>query len=129
MPFAPSNGGETPSRWAGRAVPWREHAFDILLGLGNTAQDILTLARLHLSNAEAEALTVWIAHRVGRAQALAGDRGAYGRLEHVVRHWLSKGERSALLCRLMRRISLGQAPVPEAAIRPPRQPPGAAPTP
>jgi hypothetical protein len=66
------------------------------------------VARLHLSNAEAEALTVWIAHRVGRAQTLAGDRGAYGRLEHVARHWLSEGQRSALLAWLMRRIALGQ---------------------
>jgi hypothetical protein len=59
------------------------------------------VARLHLSDAEAEPLTVWIAQRVGRAQPLAGDRGPFGRLEHVVRHWLSEGERSALLCWLL----------------------------
>ena len=85
------------------------------------------MARLHLSDAEAEQLTVWIAHRVGRAQALAGDRVAFGRLEHVVRHWLSEGERSALLCWLLRRIGLGQPPVRKfSRVRPGEAPGGLA---
>jgi hypothetical protein len=91
-----------------------EQVFGILPTLGSSVDDILAVARLHLSNAEAEALVVWIARRVGRAQALAGDRGAYGRLEHVLRYWLSEGERSALLAWLSHRIALGRSPVPDS---------------
>ena len=83
-------------------------------GLGNSADDIVQAALRHLSEEEQERLVVWIALRVGRAQALAGDRGPIGRLDDVVRHRLSEGQRSALLCWLMRRIALGEPPVPES---------------
>src|SRR5262249_36145042 len=57
-------------------------------------------------------LVGWIALRVGRAQALAGDTEPLERLEHVVRHWLSEGERSALLAWVTRRPALGECLVP-----------------
>jgi len=98
--------------------------FATLCCLGNSADEIVQVALRHLSEEETERLTVWIANRAGRAQALAGDRGAYGRLDHVTRHWLSEGQRSALLGWLMRRIALGQPPVPEAPVRRERPPPG-----
>jgi hypothetical protein len=34
--------------------------------------------------------------RLGRNQALAGDRPPLGRLEHVARHWLMEEERESL---------------------------------
>jgi hypothetical protein len=86
------------------------------LAWGSSADEILAVARLHLSDDEAERLTVWIANRVGRAQALAGDRGPFGRREHVVRHWLSEGERSALLAWLSRRVALCQPPLTEESL-------------
>jgi len=96
-----------------RLIGASEHAFAILALLGNSADEIVQVA-LPLGEEEAERLVVWIANRAGRAQALAGDCGAYGRLDHVARHWLSEGQRSALLCWLMRRIALGEPPVPRA---------------
>src|SRR5262245_22118119 len=106
---------------------WSEQVFATIRRLGNSADEIVAVALRHLSDEEAERLTVWIANRIGRAQALAGDRGPIGRLDHVCRHWLSEGQRSALLCWLMRRIALGAPRVPESSSRPPRQVPGAAP--
>jgi hypothetical protein len=55
--------------------------------------------------------------RVGRAQALAGDRPPLERLEHVVRHWLSEGERSALLAWVTRRAAIRESLVPPMPAR------------
>jgi hypothetical protein len=68
--------------------------------------------QLHASEEDCQKLVGWIALRVGRAQALAGDREPLARLEHVVRHWLSEGERSALLAWLTRRAALRESLVP-----------------
>jgi hypothetical protein len=66
---------------------------------------------------------------VGRPQAMAGDREPLERLRHVVTHWLSDGQRSALLAWLSRRIALALPPVPEQPTRPARRAPGTAPSP
>jgi len=105
-----------------------EHLFDYLWSVRTTAEEIVTVARLQLTEEQTERLVVWIARRVDRPQALAGDREPLERLRHVVTHWLSDGQRSALLAWLSRRIALALPPVPDAPMRPRRQPPGTAPT-
>jgi hypothetical protein len=49
--------------------------FPELPGVANTADDIVAVALRHVSQEEAERLTLWSAQRIGCAQALAGDRG------------------------------------------------------
>jgi len=93
-----------------------------------TAEEIVAVARLQLTPEQTEQLVQWIARRVDRPQASAGDREPLERLRHVVTHWLSEGQRSALFTWLSRRIALALPPVPDAPIRPRRQPPGTAPT-
>ena len=74
--------------------------------------DLVEFARRHMSEGEAEELVVWIARRVGRPQALAGDRPTVERLAHVVAHWLSAEQRAALLAWLDRRDAAGRPLVP-----------------
>jgi hypothetical protein len=81
-------------------------------GVSRSGQEILAICRLRLVDEEAEALVGWLASRLGRPLALAGDRPAHQRLEHVVVHWLSEGQRSALLAWLARRAALGKGLVP-----------------
>lgn len=64
--------------------------------MADPLQEILCLARLYLTDAEVGRIVVWIAHRLGRNQALAGDRPEIERLEHVARHWLLENERESL---------------------------------
>jgi hypothetical protein len=80
--------------------------------VSRSGQELLAICRLHLGEEEAEALVCWLAGRLGRPSALAGDRPAHQRLEHVVAHWLSEGQRSALLSWLARRAALGRGLVP-----------------
>jgi hypothetical protein len=91
--------------------------------------DLVEFARRHVSEGEAEELVVWIARRVGRPQALAGDRPTIERLGHVVAHWLSAEQRGALLAWLGRRDAAGRPLVPPAVPRAERPGPGTAPTP
>jgi hypothetical protein len=83
-----------------------------MAAVSRSGQEILAICRLHLADEEAEALVGWLAGRVRRPLALAGDRPPHQRLEHVVTHWLSEGQRSALLAWLARRAALGQGLVP-----------------
>ena len=76
------------------------------------AHAILTIARLHLSEGDAESLVGWMAHRVGRTPSLAGAGDALERLEHVVAHWLDDAQRAGLRRWLERRVALGERPVP-----------------
>jgi len=92
-----------------------------------TTEEIVAVARLQLTEEQTERLVQWIAWRIDRPQAMAGDREPLERLRHVVTHWLSEGQRSALLAWLSRRIALALPPVPDARIRRSRQPPGTAP--
>lgn len=64
--------------------------------VADVVKEILCLARLYLEDAEVERLVVWLAHRLGRNQALAGNRPPLERLEHVVTHWLTDEERESL---------------------------------
>lgn len=84
--------------------------------------EILTLARLYLSEREAGRLVVWLAHRQGRSPALAGDRPEIERLEHVARHWLTEDERLALVRWMHLRAAQGEPLVPDHPVgRPERR--------
>jgi hypothetical protein len=88
----------------------------------DTLDEILTLARLYLSEGDAARLTVWLAHRQGRNPALAGDRPEIERLEHIARHWLTEDERLALVRWMHLRAARGEPLVPERTIgRPERR--------
>jgi hypothetical protein len=76
-------------------------------------EDIVAICSRHLRDDEIERMVAWVARRVGRHAALAGDRSAPERLRHVVVHWLSEGQRSALAAWLARRAALGQGLVPD----------------
>lgn len=78
-----------------------------------TTIDLLNLARLYVSEADADRLVGWIAWRTGRNQAMAGDRPAIDRLEHALTHWLDDHQRAQLLRWLGRRLPLGLSPVPD----------------
>ena len=73
---------------------------------------ILIIARLYLSESETESLVGWMAHRLGRTPSLAGGGQPIERLEHVLAHWLDDDQRAGLRRWLMRRIALGERPVP-----------------
>lgn len=77
------------------------------------SDDIVAICSRHLRDEEVERVVQWVARRVGRHAALAGDRPPPERLRHVVVHWLSEGQRSALAAWLARRAALGQGLVPE----------------
>ena len=64
--------------------------------VADVVKEILCLAGLYLGDGEAEHFVVWLAHRLGRNQALAGDRPPLERLAHVVTHWLTDEERESL---------------------------------
>jgi hypothetical protein len=80
--------------------------------VGDPVLRLVAFARMHLTERECEHLVAWIAHRTGRAQALAGNRPAIRRLEHVARHWLAAWQVEALLVWMQRRLRDGQAMVP-----------------
>ena len=75
--------------------------------------DLLTLARLYVSEGDAQRLVGWIAWRTGRNQAMAGDRPAIERLEHALTQWLDDQQRAQLLRWLERRVPYGLSPVPD----------------
>ncbi len=75
-------------------------------------QDILDHCRRHLDDEDTERLVGWIAWRLGRNQALAGDGTPPARLAHVVTHWLDDPRRAALHAWLVRRARDGLPPVP-----------------
>ena len=78
-----------------------------------TTDELLRLARLWISEGDAERLVGWIAWRTGRNQALAGDRPAIDRLAHALEHWLEPGQRTQLLRWLADRLPRGLSPVPD----------------
>lgn len=85
----------------------------MVLVLEDTVTRILRLAEAHASAGEVDQLTGWLALRVGRSQALAGDRGPAGRLEHVVRYWLTAEQRADLASWMASRVAGGQSLVPD----------------
>ncbi len=78
-----------------------------------TTDELLRLARLYVSEGDAERLVGWIAWRTGRNQALAGDRPAIERLSHALEHWLEPAQRAQLLRWLADRLPRGLSPVPD----------------
>lgn len=77
-----------------------------------SVDDIVVFCRLHLTEADAERLIGWIAWRLGRNQAMAGDRETIERLRHVVEHWLDADQRRRLLAWMERRVAEGRPPAP-----------------
>ena len=75
--------------------------------------ELLRLARLYISEGDAERLVGWIAWRTGRNQAMAGDRPPLDRLAHALAHWLDDEQRAQMLRWLSRRLPLGLSPVPD----------------
>ncbi len=78
-----------------------------------TTTDLLNLARLYVSEGDAERLVGWIAWRTGRNQAMAGDRSAIERLEHALTNWLDDQQRTQLHRWLADRLPRGLSPVPD----------------
>ena len=78
-----------------------------------TITELLNLARLYVSEGDAERLVGWIAWRTGRNQAMAGDRPAIDRLEMAVTNWLTAQQRRQLLRWLADRLPRGLSPVPD----------------
>ncbi len=77
-----------------------------------TTDELLRLARLWISEGDADRLVGWIAWRTGRNQALAGERAAIDRLAHALEHWLDDAQREQLLRWLDQRLPQGLSPVP-----------------
>lgn len=69
--------------------------------------------RAHMSAGEVERLTAWIAARLGRLPGDVPDRGLLGRLEHMLRRWLTPGQRRQLLRLMARRAVAGASLVPD----------------
>jgi hypothetical protein len=76
-------------------------------------EELLRLARLWISEGDADRLVGWIAWRTGRNQALAGDRPGIDRLAHAFEHWLDDQQREQLLRWLDQRLPRGLSPVPD----------------
>lgn len=93
-------------------APTHEHMFAYDRRPMHEPDDIIALARTHLSEQDTERLVGWIAWRLGRNQALAGAGTPVARLEHVAAHWLDHERRERLARWLARRIAAGESPVP-----------------
>lgn len=90
--------------------------------MADSLAEILCLARLYLDDEEVERLVVWTAHRLGRNQALAGDRPPLARLEHIARHWLMEEERESLARWMLSQAARRDPLVPERPVgRPERR--------
>lgn len=74
--------------------------------------EIEAFCRLHLSEREAERLVGWIAWRMGRNQAMAGDGDPLVRLRHATTHWLDAHQRTRLLGWMRVRLDRGDPLVP-----------------
>jgi hypothetical protein len=75
--------------------------------------ELLRLARLWISEGDADRLVGWIAWRTGRDQSLAGDGPAIDRLAHALERWLDDAQREQLLRWLSVRVPRGLSPVPD----------------
>lgn len=99
-----------------------EHVFYAAPPVAELVREIICLARLYLDERELGLLVVWLAHRKGRNQALAGDRPEIERLEHVVRHWLDDEERERLARWMLGQAAVRKPLVPERPVgRPERR--------
>jgi hypothetical protein len=75
-------------------------------------EELLRLARLWISEGDAERLTAWIALRTGNDPAAGRGDDPLDRLAHAVGHWLDDGQRRQLLRWLEARLPRGLSPVP-----------------
>jgi hypothetical protein len=73
---------------------------------------LLRLARLYISEDDAERLVGWLAWRTGRDAAAARDLPVVEQLELALRQWLDEHQRAQLLRWLAGRLPLGLSPVP-----------------
>lgn len=76
-------------------------------------QDLCALCTERLTDQQIGRLIGWLAWRVGRAQALAGNGSNTERLAHVAEHWMSAEHCEQLRLWIVRRLSEGRPPVPD----------------
>lgn len=74
--------------------------------------ELLRLARLWISEGDADRLTGWIALRTGNDPARGSGEDPLDRLAHALEHWLDDGQRRQLLRWLEGRLPHGLSPVP-----------------
>ena len=74
--------------------------------------ELLRLARLYVSEDDAERLVGWLAWRTGRDPAPVGALPVIEQLERALRDWLDDHQRAQLLRWLAGRLPLGLSPVP-----------------
>ncbi len=75
-----------------------------------TTEELIRLARLWISEGDAERLVAWIAMRTGNPALSGGD--PLDRLTHALEAWLDEGQRRQLLRWLSDRLPKGLSPVP-----------------
>lgn len=74
--------------------------------------ELLRLARLYVSEDDAERLVRWLAWRTGRDPAPVRTLAVIDQLELALRDWLDDHQRAQLLRWLAGRLPLGLSPVP-----------------
>ncbi|MGD9571102.1 MAG: hypothetical protein AB7V62_04360 [Thermoleophilia bacterium] len=75
-----------------------------------TTEELLRLARLWISEGDAERLVAWLAMRTGNPPPPGGE--PLDRLTHALEAWLDDGQRRQLLTWLADRLPRGLSPVP-----------------
>jgi hypothetical protein len=75
-------------------------------------EELLRLARLWISEGDAERLTAWIALRTGNDPGRARGDDPLDRLAHALERWLDDDQRRQLLRWLEGRLPHGLSPVP-----------------
>jgi hypothetical protein len=76
------------------------------------AAELLRLARLYVSEDDAERLVAWLAWRTGHDPARVRGLAVIDQLELALRQWLDDHQRAQLLRWLAGRLPLGLSPVP-----------------
>ncbi|HMN97844.1 MAG TPA: hypothetical protein PKD59_00355 [Miltoncostaeaceae bacterium] len=76
------------------------------------AAELLRLARLYVSEDDAERLVGWLAWRTGHDPAAVRGLPVVEQLERALRDWLDDQQRAQLLRWLAGRLPLGLSPVP-----------------
>ncbi len=76
------------------------------------AAELLRLARLYISEDDAERLVGWLAWRTGRDPGSVRELPVIEQLERALREWLDDHQRAQLLRWLAGRLPLGLSPVP-----------------
>ena len=109
------------ARYGSDRTPWDtgrlayEHTFDYddrPTVPDPVTDELLRLARLWISEGDAERLVGWIAARPGQDPVGRGGEDPMDRLERAFAHWLDDAQRRQLLRWLEGRLPRGLSPVP-----------------